>query len=89
MSREELASARDRLASATEEASEDAGTTLSDLAGQLDRLAGADRGPDHGRLARIEAKLDDVQTDESDDVAAAIDAALDDIHAYRETIEGV
>ena len=89
MSREELASAGDRLASVMEEASDDAGTTLSDLAGQLDRLAEGNRGPDHGRLARIEAKLDDVQTDESDAVAVAIDAALDDIHAYRETIEGV
>lgn len=88
MSREELASAGDRLASAAEEASGD-GETLSDLAAQLDRLAEADHGPDHGRLARIEAKLDDVQTDASDDVAVAIDAALDDIHAYRETIEGV
>ncbi len=89
MSREELASAGDRLASAAEEASGDARETLSDLADQLDRLAEADHGPDHGRLARIEAKLDDVQTTESDDVAVAIDAALDDIHAYRETIEGV
>lgn len=89
MSREELASAGDRLASAAEEASEDARETLTDLADQLDSLAGADRGPDHGRLARIEAKLDDIQTTASDDVALAVDAALEDIHAYRETIEGV
>jgi hypothetical protein len=89
MKREELASASDRLASTAEEASDDARETLTDLADQLDRLAAADHGPDHGRLARIEAKLDGVQTGASDDVAVAIDAALDDIHAYRETIEGV
>lgn len=89
MSREDLASAGDRLASAAEGASDDARETLTDLADQLERLAEGDRGPDHGRLARIEAKLDEVQTTENDDVAVAIDAALDDIHAYRETIEGV
>jgi len=89
MSRNELATAGDLLASAAEDASPDARETLTELAGQLRRLADADHGPDHGRLARIEAKLDDVQTSESDEVAVAIDEALDGIHAYRETIEGV
>lgn len=89
MSREELASAGDRLESAAETASGDALETLTDLADQLEGLAGGDRGPDHGRLARIEAKLDDAQTGASDDIADAIDDALDDIHAYRETLEGV
>jgi hypothetical protein len=46
-------------------------------------------GPDHGRPARIEAKLGDVQPAGDEEVAAAIEAALDEIHAYRETIEGV
>jgi hypothetical protein len=90
MTRDELASAVDRLEDAAEDATEaDAKETLADLADQLDRLAEADHGPDHGRLARIEAKLDDAQTSGSDKVAVAIDDALDHIHAYRETIEGV
>jgi len=58
-------------------------------AGDLLASAAEDAGPDHGRLARIEAKLDTVQTSESDEVAVAIDEALDEIHAYRETVEGV
>lgn len=90
MSEESLSTAGELLASAAEDATDpDSKETLGELAGQLDRLAGAGRGPDHGRLARIEAKLDDVQTTESDAVAVTIDEALDAIHAYRETIEGV
>jgi len=89
MSREELSTAGDLLASAAGAASPEAAESLRELADQLHRLADADRGPDHGRLARIEAKLDDVQTGESDDVAVTIDEALDEIHAFRETIEGV
>jgi hypothetical protein len=87
--RTELATAGDLLASAAEDAGPDARETLTDIADQLRRLADADRGPDHGRLARIEAKLDTVQTSGSDEVAVAIDGALDEIHAYRETVEGV
>ncbi len=90
MSKEALATAGDLLASASEDATDaDAGETLSDLADQLHTLADADHGPDHGRLARIEAKLDDVQTAETDEVAVTIDEALDEIHSFRETIEGV
>ena len=89
MPRTELATAGDLLASAAEDAGPDARETLTDIADQLRRLADADRGPDHGRLARIEAKLDTVQTSGSDEVAVAIDGALDEIHAYRETVEGV
>lgn len=88
--REELSTASDRLESAAEDASsDDARERLTDLAGQLDTLAARDQDPDHGRLARIESALDEVQSEESDAVAAAVEDALDDIHAFRETIEGV
>jgi hypothetical protein len=89
MTRTELATASETLASAAHDASGDATEALSDLADQLESLAEADRGPDHGRLARIEAKLDDVQPDVSDAVATSIDDALDSIHDYRETLDGV
>jgi hypothetical protein len=88
MTRQELATASDRLASAAENSGADA-ERLSDLADQLDTLADRDRGPDHGRLARIESALDDIQHDASDDVAVTIDEALDAIHDFRETLEGV
>jgi hypothetical protein len=90
MTKPQLARARDLLASAAEDASDtEAQETLSNLSDQLDRLADSDHGPDHGRLAHIKAKLEDIQARESDAVAVTIEDALDEIHAFRETIEGV
>jgi hypothetical protein len=90
MTSQELHSASELLASAAGDTPDpDARESLSNLSEQLGRLGDADRGPDHGRLARIESKLDGVQADASDDVAVTIENALDEIHAYRETVEGV
>jgi len=83
---DQLATASDRVASAAERAADD---RLHDLAEQLDSLAQGERHADHGRLARIQSALDEVQTDASDDVAATLEEALDAIAAYRETLEGV
>jgi hypothetical protein len=89
MTRENLANASELLVSAANNADDDAAERLQSLSDQLDTLADRDRGPDHGRLARIESGLDEVQTEVSDDVATTIEDALDAIHAFRETIEGV
>jgi len=90
MTREDLATASDRLeAAAGAAADDDAAERLRDLAGQLDSLATRDRGPDHGRLARIELALDDLVEEADDDAAADIDAAHESVVAYRETVEGV
>jgi hypothetical protein len=89
MTRDNLADASERLASAAQSTDGDAADRLQSLSDQLDTLAERDRGPDHGRLARIESGLDEIQADASDDVAATIEDALDSIRAYRETIEGV
>ncbi|WP_302081409.1 DUF7553 family protein [Salinibaculum rarum] len=88
MTRENLATASDLIATAAD-GSNDASDRLESLADQLETLADRDRGPDHGRLARIESGLDEIQADASDDVAATIEEALDAIRAYRETVEGV
>jgi hypothetical protein len=89
MTRDNLATASELLASAADETSGDAADRLTSLSDQLDTLADSDRGPDHGRLARIESGLDEIQADASDDVATTIEEALDAIRAFRETIEGV
>jgi DNA anti-recombination protein RmuC len=89
MTRENLATASELLASAANSTDDDAAERLTSLSEQLETLAERDRGPDHGRLARIESGLDEIQADASDEVAATIEDALDAIRAFRETIEGV
>lgn len=87
MTRENLASARDTLESAAEETSDDDVTDqLESQADQLDTLATRDRGPDHGRLARIENALHDL---EDSDVGDQVEAAHESVVAFRETVDGV
>lgn len=89
MTRSELSEAADALRRAADGA-EDARTRerLEDQATQFDALAEAERGPDHGKLARHEHILTEIAREE-DDAAADIEAALDSIRAYRQTVEGV
>jgi hypothetical protein len=83
----ELDSASDELDAAADLADGDARERLTTQADQLAALA--ETGADHGRLARHENTLREVKAEAGDDVAARIDAAMDAITAYRETIEGV
>ena len=90
MTREELSTASERLDAAAANTADDAAAErLSELSGQLSKLATADRGPDHGRLARIQSALNDLETGDAADVADSIDAADDAINEYRSDLEGV
>lgn len=86
--RENLATASDLLASAADDAGDHA-DRLRELSDQLGSLADQDRDVDHGRLARIQSGLAEIQPDLGDDAAATLDEADDEINAFRETIEGV
>jgi len=88
MTREELRDASETLAAVSDHAG-DAGDRLADLADQLETLATREKGPDHGRLARILNALSEVEEDAPATVADAIDEARERIVAYRETVEGV
>jgi len=89
MTRENLADASDTLESAADATGNgDAAERLESLADQLDTLATRDRDPDHGRLARIENALNDLEDDASD-VADEIRSAHESVVAFRETVEGV
>jgi hypothetical protein len=88
MTRTELATANEILESAADSAGNSA-DRLADLASQLDRLAEADRGPDHGRLARIQTALNEIQQEVDDETAATIGDARTEISEYRETVDGV
>ena len=87
MSREHL---RDGAATLEETADDLADTERAeDLAETLRTLADRDRGPDHGRLARIERALSELKDGADDEAAAAIDETTEHVQAYRETVEGV
>lgn len=83
----ELERASDELDAAVELADGDHRDRLTTQADQLADLA--ETGADHGRLARHENALREIKADSGEDIGARIDAAMDAITAYRETIEGV
>jgi hypothetical protein len=90
MTRDELATASDLLESAADDTeNDDARDRLTSLADQLERLATADRGPDHGRLARIQSALADLEAGDGADVAATLEDADDQLNEYRSDLEGV
>lgn len=89
MSREHLRRASQHLAAAAETAQGETGERLDEQAEQFARLADRERGPDHGRLARHERVVADIADDAGEGVADHVDDALEAVHAFRETIEGV
>lgn len=89
MTREALATAGELLADAAASADDDDSERLSDLADQLDGLSTADEGPDHGRLARIQNALHDLEDSVGDDAAATIAEAHEHVKEYRSGVEGV
>jgi hypothetical protein len=89
MARQQLETAAQNLRTASDAAADEASDRLTELADQLDDLATRDSGPDHGRLARIQSGLADLEDEVGGEAAEGIDDADDAINAYRETIEGV
>lgn len=83
-----------RAAPASEELTAAAELADGDERDRLDRQAEqfaslAETGADHGRLARHENALREIEAASGDDVGAHIDAAMEAITAYRDIIEGV
>ena len=90
MTREQLAAASETLRTASEEASNEAARErLADQADRIAELADAERGPDHGRLARHEHALQEIKSLVGPGEEGRVDEALDQMRAYRETVEGV
>jgi len=87
---DELADAAADLAAASGACeSEDAGERLEGLEAQLSGLAESERGADHGRLARIQRALDELEAELEGEALEAIRAADERIDDYRETVDGV
>ncbi len=90
MARAELANAADAIdAAAAATADDEAQERLENQAAKFAEYADADRGPDHGQLARHEHILNDIADEEGGDVASKLEDALESISAFRETVEGV
>lgn len=89
MSREHLSRASDLLADAAGRTSGEPADRLDAFADRLDRMVEADRDPDHGRLATVLLKLEEIAGDVDEDVAATIEEAREHITEFRRTVEGV
>ncbi|ELZ16369.1 hypothetical protein C478_03085 [Natrinema thermotolerans DSM 11552] len=90
MARDELENAADAIEAAAAAAADDeAQERLENQAAKFAEYADADRGPDHGQLARHEHILNDIADEEGGDVQSKLADALESISAFRETVEGV
>jgi hypothetical protein len=90
MTQETLASASEHLETAASQTTEEeTSERLSELAGQVADLAANKTRADHGRIARIQAALDELQPTVDDETAATIETARDDLSTFRETLDGV
>lgn len=90
MVREPLRTASDLLRKASESAGDaDLEERLYEQSNQLARLATADDGPDHGRLARIMHSLDEIADGLDGDAKSAVEDAYEQVKKYRSTVEGV
>lgn len=90
MARENLEDAAESLQTAADAAgNEETQERLENQSSKFADHATADRGPDHGTLARHEHILTDIADEEGGDVAAHVEDALESIRAFRETVEGV
>lgn len=87
MSTSHLAEAADAVARAADGVEDTERAT--DLAASLRSLAERARGPDHGRLARVENALEELHAGADDDAVAALEDAKAHVEAYRETLPGV
>lgn len=90
MSRDHLQTASEALRNASEHASDaDVQRRLHEQSDQFARHAAADRGPDHGRLARHLNVLSEIRGSLDGDAVGHVEAAEEAISAYRETVDGV
>ena len=89
MTRDELIAASQSLETAAEGADTEVADKLAAQAATLATLADREKGPDHGRLAKIEHSLRSLQASVDEAGSDQIDDALDHVKAYRSTVDGV
>ena len=77
------------LTDAADRTSGEPADRLDGFADRLERMAEAERDPDHGRLATVLLKLDEIADEVDDDVAVTVEEAREQITDFRRTVEGV
>ena len=90
MSRDELRAASESLARAMQ-GTEDSALTerIEGLSDQLDTLAEASRGPDQGRIDRMENALNEIEPQLDGDAREQVRNAHEKLREYRGTVGGV
>jgi hypothetical protein len=89
MTRDRLRTAGELLIDASQDADGDLRERIEGLAEQLDDLADADRGPDHGRIARMENALNEIEAQLDGDACENVRDAHEHLSEYRSTVSGV
>jgi hypothetical protein len=89
MSRDHLRTASELLADAASRTDGEPAARLSGFVSRLERMAEASRTPDHGKLATVLLKLDEIADDVDADVAATIQEAREHVTEFRKTVQGV
>lgn len=87
--RDHLTTAAELTAEAAEHATGEPAERLTRLTDQIRSAAARERGPDHGRLARMLTALEEVAGDVDDDTAATIEEAREHLTEFRKSVEGV
>ncbi|WP_313693075.1 DUF7553 family protein [Halorarum halobium] len=89
MSRQELEDASDHLRRAAERAEGDTREKLGEQAHRFADAANRENGPDHGWLDRHTHVVRELATDLDEEGQEQVEAAVERINAYRETVPGV
>ncbi|EMA44447.1 DUF7553 family protein [Halococcus saccharolyticus] len=89
MTRDRLRTAGELLTDASRDTDGDLRERIEGLAEQLDDLADADRGPDHGRIARMENALNEIESQLDGDARESVQDAHEHLSEYRSTVSGV
>ena len=88
MSADELQNALEELRTARDLADGEAEERISKLVDSVSAAIDHDRTVDHGKLARMDRTLAEIQEDESGETEAAVQDARDALRTYREGVPG-
>ncbi|HET7323636.1 MAG TPA: hypothetical protein VFJ06_04835 [Halococcus sp.] len=89
MSREELREASESLKACQDVDDSAVAERIEGLTDQLETLAEASRGPDQGRIARMENALSEIEAQLDGDAREKVREAHERLREYRGTVGGV